>query len=289
MRKIPFDIEKDFVKIGFSVPMNISRMLTGSASENYHIKNSDGDFLVKILKNPLDSKSLLNNLLATSGEKFCPFLLSVKKLNNKDFFVFKWIEGKNIFLDKLSDENFKNLILSYKIFLSVINKKVKKEILFKPTLQEKYNKIKNLSVLMRHELNEIKKDLNYEPKLQVIHGDLNYKNLIFNKGKFQSFLDFQEFSWGIPTEDLIRLILTNAEQHRFFRKKFTVNLLKMVMENTSYSKEEWFYGLNIFILTKYEKKLRKKGLIKNISIIRCNILYKQIRKEISLFWSSKKI
>lgn len=285
MTKLPFKIEKDFAKIGFSCPMDVSCMQTGSASENYHIKNDDGDFLVKILKNPLDSKSLLNNLLATSGEKFCPFLLFVKKLNNRDFFVFKWIEGKNIFLDKLPTKEIENLIKSYKFFLSILNKKIKAGVLVNPTLGERYRKIKTPSIFMQRELNQIKLCLTFKPKLQVIHGDLNYKNLIFKEGKFKSFLDFQEFSYGCPTEDLMRLILTNAEQHKYFRGKFTVNLLKIVMENTSYSKDEWFYGLNIFILNKYERKLRKKGIKMILSVIRCNLLYSRIRKEISSYFS----
>ena len=160
--------------------------------------------------------------------------------------------------------------------------------MFEPTLQEKYNKFQCSSIWIRKELNEIKKSLDFKPKLQVIHGDLNYKNLIFQDGKFKSFLDFQEFSWGCPTEDLIRLILTNAEQHNFFRKNYTLKILKIMMENTDFSKEEWLYGLNVFILTKYGRKLKKQNLVKMFSIYRCSFLYEEIRRAITLFFDTKK-
>ena len=209
MEKLPFNIETDLEKIGLSKPIKITCMVTGSASDNYHVKNKDGDFLVKILKYLLDKDRLLYNSIMISGEKFCP------------------------------------------TFLSTINKKIKEMVYPAVSLEDRLKQIRYFPFFVNKQILEIKKDLSYKPNLKIIHGDLNYKNLIFRNGKLESFLDFQEFSWGCPTEDLIRLLITNAEQHNFFRVNYTLRLLKIMLENTNFSKEDWIYGLNVFILIRY--------------------------------------
>ncbi len=285
MEKLPFNIETDLEKIGLSKPIKITCMVTGSASDNYHVKNKDGDFLVKILKYLLDKDRLLYNSIMISGEKFCPTFLLKKEFYPFTVLVFKWIEGENIFLEKLSDTSFKNFIFSYQTFLSTINKKIKEMVYPAVSLEDRLKQIRYFPFFVNKQISEIKKDLSYKPNLKIIHGDLNYKNLIFRNGKLESFLDFQEFSWGCPTEDLIRLLITNAEQHNFFRVNYTLRLLKIMLENTKFSKEDWIYGLNVFILIRYKRKLKRKALKGMFSIIRCNFLYQKIRKEIFLFFA----
>ena len=78
--------------------------------------------------------------------------------------------------------------------------------------------------------------------MKIIHGDFHFKNILFKNNQLQSFLDFENFRYGCPTEDFIRLILTNAEQHNFFRVKYTLKLLRLMMQETPYSKQDLWTG-----------------------------------------------
>ena len=101
--------------------------------------------------------------------------------------------------------------------------------------------------------------------------------MIFHQGKLSSFLDFECLTWGCPTEDFMRLLLTNAEQHIFFRERYTLKLLKTILRQTHFSKQEWFYGMDVFVLQKYRKKLKHRNFLKTLGLYRCNHLYRKIR------------
>ena len=271
----------DFTKIGLAAPTKIAKMTTGSSSWNYYIQNKDGEFLIKFLRNGHPEKEKLQkNLKSLSGIKNCPVFLFETTYQDCHVFVFKWVEGKSCFLEKLSSESFKELIHSYLEFSDKINKN--KPAIITPFygLREAFNEIKKPIFFIKKELKEIEKDLSYHPNLRVIHGDFHFKNMIFKGEKLQSFLDFEEFRYGCPTEDLIRLIMTNAEQHNFAREKYTLTLLKQMIEETPYTKEDWLYGLDSFVLWKYRKRLNKRTPRQLFMLFRSNPLYHKIRQKI---------
>ena len=128
-------------------------------------------------------------------------------------------------------------------------------------------------------------DLIHQYPLQIIHGDFHYKNLIFQNSDLKAILDFEEFRYGYPTEDLIRLIFTNIEQRPFYmkRKAVLLRLLRHIIENTQYSKHEWLLGLNAYFLAKYEKKMKKyehKKIFTFFSLWRSGVLFCNARRMI---------
>lgn len=273
----------DFTQIGLANPEKTVRMGTGSASLNYYVKNKDGEFLVKFLPNNRPMEKFRKNLTKISGLKNAPVFLYETAFQDYHVFVFKWIEGKYVFLEKLSENGFRELIRAYLNFSQEINENP--PIVVDPV----YDMTKAVvsftpPFFIKGELEKIKKDLSYTPPphMKIIHGDFHFKNILFKQDGFQGFLDFETIRYGLPTEDLIRLILTNAEQHNFFREKYTLNLLKIMMEETPYSKEEWLYGLDSFILLKYQKRIihKKNSLRQKFLMFYNNFLYSKVRRTI---------
>ncbi|MBR6232117.1 MAG: aminoglycoside phosphotransferase family protein [Alphaproteobacteria bacterium] len=271
----------DFTQIGLKKPQEIIPMETGSCSLNYYVKNEDGEFLVKLKNTPKRKELLSNNLKDISGNAFCPTLLFEKQAWGYRVFVLKWIQGKNYFLEKLSSKTLKQIISAYLSFLTLINKNKTRELLPQKRPIEYYEKIQSPYSFLKTDLSAIQKDFSYQPTFQIIHGDFHFKNIIIKEGELQSFIDFENFRLGIPTEDLIRFLLTNAEQHRFFRTRYTVNLLKFFIQETPFSREDWLYGLDLFVLEKYAKRLRKKSVQQGIKLYYCNLLYRKLRSVIN--------
>ena len=270
----------DFTKIGLKTPERVIPMTTSSASTNYYVKNQDGEFLVKFKTNQKRINFLLENYRETSGHAFCPQLLFEKQIDNIHVFVTKWIDGQSYFLEKLPLKTLKEITTAYLSFIKLINKNKDKTIMPAEIPSEFYKKIQSPYRFMLPELRAVQSDLSYHPTLQIIHGDFHLKNIIIKDGNLKSFIDFESFQLGIPTEDLIRLLLTNAEQHRLFRTGYTVRLLKFLIHELPFSKEDWPYGLDIFVLAKYAKKLKKKNLLGYISLYRCTLLYHKLRQVI---------
>ena len=270
----------DFTQIGLKKPTEVVPMDTGSCSVNYYVKNEDGEFLVKLKKDPIRIKLLSDNLKDISGKPFCPTLLFEKKsFCGYHVFVLKWISGKSYFLEKLPRKTLKQIINAYLSFLALINKSKDKEKnrMPKKDALEFYEKVQRPYFFMKSELAAIKQDLSYRPAFQIIHGDFHFKNIIIKDGEFQSFIDFENFRLGIPTQDLIRLLLTNAEQHRFFRTGYTIDLLKFFIQETPFTKQDWLYGLDFFILEKYIRRLKKRNVLQWIKLYYCTLLYHKLR------------
>ncbi len=280
----------DFNALGLKTPTKIAQMHTGSASTNYYIQNEDGEFLIKCIFSTQQKERLLTNLKRTEKCNNCPHFLFEKKLGKGYALVFKWIEGESYYLEKLPEKEFIHLIQSYLSFLTSINtEKTTQNILPAVQTLQLYEKIVAVAPHLRtiqKELKNIKEDLSYHPKMCVIHGDFHYKNILFKNNHLQSFLDVAELRHGCPTEDLMRLLITNAEQHHLIRKKYTLKLLEIMIKNTPYSKEDWLYGLDAFVLNKY-LRLLKPNIRRYVMLSRCSILYSQIRSQIHSYFSKQ--
>jgi len=279
----------NFQAIGVKEPTKIAKMNTGSCSVNYYIRNEDGEFLIKLIaKSRKDQKDrLLNNLKHTHQKDHCPHLLFKKDLPDAYALVFEWIDGSSYFLEKLPPDTFRQVISAYLDFSQTINRAPIKGILPAATPAGFYAEIKKRPFFLKKEFAEIQQDLSYHPKMQTIHGDFHYKNILFKGNKLQSFLDFENLRHGCPTEDLLRLILTNADQHKVFRTGFTVKLLRLLMQNTPYSRADWLYGLNKNVLRKYVKKLKKYSFCQALVLFRCHFLHRRLRQEINAYFDKR--
>ena len=277
----------DFKAIGIKEPIKIAKMNTGSCSANYYVKNEDGEFLIKLIdKAKKDRRNqLLNNLTYTNKQKYGPCFLFQKELKDTYALVFKWIEGDSYFLEKLPRKTFEQVIKAYLAFSDTLNGMEIKGILPAETVSDFYAKIQTKPFFLRGELNDIEHDLSHQPEIKIIHGDFHYKNILFKNNQLQSFLDFENLRYGCPTEDLMRLILTNADQHKVFRVGYTVKLLRAMMQNTPYTRKDWLYGLDRCILKKYVKKLKKDSWIQRIVLFRCHFLHRRLRQEINTYFA----
>ena len=84
------------------------KMKTGSASINYKIQGKDA-FLIKVVskENYANSQFIVENLKSCGNFNLKPILLKEISYQNNDILIFKWIDGKSVFIDKLNDEKLK--------------------------------------------------------------------------------------------------------------------------------------------------------------------------------------
>lgn len=243
------------------------RMATGSCSVNYRLQAKRGFYLIKFIAQarvPRDRRERVwHNIRALSDFDLGPHLALQTTFTHGpwDILVLKWVNGQSVFINQLDNQHLDDLIAAY-LDMTDTFQEHKSEMHVAPGDD------------WLHIYNTLHTDKRYHPILQdmdakdliyrdhltsVIHGDFHYKNLIFQGQDLSGILDFEELKIGYPTEDLIRLILTNKEHHCFIypgKLRFTLRLLKHLIEKTSYTRHQWMLGLNAFILTKGYKKFR---------------------------------
>lgn len=263
------------------------KMKTGSASINYKIQGKDA-FLIKVVskENYANNQFIVENLKSCGNFNLKPILLKEISYQNNNILIFKWIDGKSVFIDKLNDEKLKKLEQHYIFFIENIKKN--KFILPARHLKDSYDNLLNSSIFGNRFVKKVlcqmqSSDLIHQYPLRIIHGDFHYKNLIFQNSDLKAILDLEEFRYGYPTEDLIRLIFTNVEQRPFYmkRKAVLLRLLRHIIENAQYSKHEWLLGLNAYFLAKYEKKMKKyerKKIFTFFSLWRSGVLFCNARR-----------
>ena len=94
-----------------------------------------------------------------------------------------------------------------------------------------------------------------------IHGDLNWRNILYSGGKVSAFLDFESMRLGLAAEDLLRIPLHAMERTRFWcakRMRKLESVLARIVEKAEYPEEDWLAALSIYIKRK-ESKRTKKG------------------------------
>ena len=133
----------DFKIIGIKDPTKIAKMNPGSCSVNYYVKNEDGEFLIKLINKSYkkEKNQLVKNLKHTKQKEYCPCFLFEKKLKDYYAIVFKWIEGKSYFLEKLSTTTFKQVIAAYLNFSKSVNNMEIKGILPAVNISDLYSRV----------------------------------------------------------------------------------------------------------------------------------------------------
>ncbi|MCQ2913948.1 MAG: phosphotransferase [Alphaproteobacteria bacterium] len=255
---------------------NLSKIEVKSATNNYKAEIVDNgkasNILVKLLPHKLfyEREIISANINSIHFGNEVHFLFNTDK---KDFIfenylilIFNYISDATLKdMHSLSNEEALDLI---KFYIKFSNSLTPNEFIRNP----KYNshKIEMMRQANNYFVNKLMAKMNPEDMeineslCQIIHGDLNYKNIFFKNEKVYSFLDYEDFRMGYPTEDLIRCFMTCYEKQSLFsflkRKKILKNL-KIVVENSNYSKHQWLYALNSYISRKLRTKLKKRYFI----------------------------
>lgn len=252
----------------------------------YRLKliNSNETYFLKIINN----NNLKNQLFAN---KIGSYLLTNKikapvikkkiidKKINKVFILYDYIEGKyvninnkNIYLLGSNLYKFHKVIKKFSLKFKIKENSDKKIKLFKKILNQKYINNYKFSEKLMKVLKNPKNKLyfeNLEKNQQIIHGDLNYKNLLMNKDKEIIFLDFEDmqYSYHNPLLDLATIIERFIMISKNKNKKDLINsLLYGYFGNKSqinYKKKEIYYLLKSFSLKSiltliYQKKQNDK-------------------------------
>jgi len=270
----------DLCKLGFTHVECVRPIYTGLMSVNYYIKCEQGEFLVKQILNNTHARQqkLLANLNSSRTFPMGPHFLRKIEVEDGCFFIFNWVHGKHILLDKLSPQNFKEFLSRYMEFISAIKENAYTQPAY--ALEENLRTIPPKYPFVQQDMDAILQDLSNPVHLQVIHGDFHFKNILFQDGHLKALLDFEDLRFGCPTEDLMYLLISNTERHLFYHTKRTLKLLEVMMEQTPFSKQDWLRGLDVYIVKRYSRKLAKKHLTlyKRLALWRNSMLYRHIRR-----------
>ena len=98
---------------------------------------------------------------------------------------------------------------------------------------------------------------------RVIHGDLNYANVLFDWNEVSVFLDFEMVRRGLPTEDLVRGFIHRSERLPLFachRRRRLAERFAWVVAATPYAKEDWRLAIESYRRRKAEQRRMRHRL-----------------------------
>ncbi len=176
----------------------------------------------------------------------------------------RWIDGSLRYPDDLSDADIDAFLSAHSAFLDGLVDDgeilpARDPLAAKRSLAGRFKTAGAASLL--RELKLMDDDaLQLAPgELRIIHGDLHWENFRFKGGAVSGFLDIEELRFGTPAEDLVRYIVCRAEHLRWFELAKTRRLLEVFAQfvrRTRYSRREWLFAVNGYLLRKLEKKVR---------------------------------
>lgn len=282
-----------------NIPMTIRRVDVGAASYNFIITMPDRRVFCKILKSKNEEKikRLMTNLNAFEQTSYCPRILAPAfKFNGMNGLLIEYKDGQALDADDFSLETCRAIVQAYHIFdecpppvysflLPMLDlPSLKKEVILKLKAQKTcflYGwLIRKISLFFERIPDEMLAEKTQW--LQVIHGDLHAKNLLFKGTELSSFLDLEELRFGYPTEDWCRLILCAMERLMlpFHRRIFLRKQIQTFQSLLDFSKEEWDLGYYSFLLVKMAKlvsKSRKMTFWKSVKFMMLiNLLNKEV-------------
>lgn len=291
-------LEKDVLK---ETVLSIRQFNKGASSHNYWVQTKTDSFLIKLAwKHKKEGIERLSKIIHTLSQNKQLAIARILCVNGKLFFkyqksygfVLEYIHGKSLPSYEMGERHFQQVLHGYSFFTetkwddpSILLpaydfEKMCSSCLNRCALLLKSVKNKTINYLLHQlilQLNEIQSTpLQLKEKnITVIHGDFHNNNLLFNKEKLMSFLDFEDVGLGYATEDLMRFILCLTERLPIFvtRDSYIIEWLELANKRFSFTKEEWIIGLNSFTLQKIKKVLTQ---------IKPTSSFKQIKKLIML-------
>ena len=93
----------------------------------------------------------------------------------------------------------------------------------------------------------------------IIHGDCHWENMRFKGGRISGFLDIEELRFGTPAEDYIRYIACSEEHLKWWnawRSGQIVSTFRRIVARTSFTRNEWLFAINGYLLRKIGKKAK---------------------------------
>jgi len=180
----------------------------------------------------------------------------------------KWIPGGGRGPKELPDGELDSFLAAYAEFLSQLSNDgailpVRDYLTLKRTLLERLRG-GNAQGIVR-ELNEMRDDtltLAAEHR-RIIHGDLHKGNLRFDGGAVSGFLDLEELRFGTPAEDLVRYVVCSEEHRRWYDlhgRRRLLGAFRRILTRTSYTRGEWMFAINGYLLRKLAKKVKSNHL-----------------------------
>jgi len=122
----------------------------------------------------------------------------------------------------------------------------------------------------------------------VIFGDFHHGNFVFRDGRVHRFFDLESFSYGCPTEDLVRYY-TCAFEHLplggFGYRRRLLRSFETAVRHLPYSKADWLLALDAQILRKCEGYSEADlGLWRVVNLLLRVRLYRDMKKVV---WQCK--
>lgn len=180
----------------------------------------------------------------------------------------KWIPGRGLDPDELSDGELDAFLAAYDKFLSCLYDDgaimpVRDGLALKRVLSERLRGGNAPEIVS--ELNDMPDDsLALAPgSRRIIHGDLHKGNFRFADGAVSGFFDLEELRFGTPAEDLVRYVVCSEERRKWYDlsgRRRLLGAFRRIVARTSYSRAEWMFAINGYLLRKLAKKVKSNRL-----------------------------
>ena len=262
------------VEDGYGVSVRSLEALDGHAhSFNFRAKTADGEvFEVKCF--PATHEERLKRLLAHTAPLDNP-LAATRLFGGKvvgfgrwKVMALRWVPGEERGPEELSDAEEDAFLSAYAEFLSGLSDNgavlpARDGLALKRSLLERLRG-GNAPEIVR-ELEAMPDDtLTLAPeRVHIIHGDLHSGNFRFRDGAVSGFFDLEELRFGTPAEDLVRYVVCREEHRRWYDLHGRRRLLaafRRILARTSYSRAEWMFAINVYLLQKLAKKVKSNRL-----------------------------
>jgi homoserine kinase type II len=255
----------------------------GSINENYDLKTSKGNFVIKMLSINKETRIWLEKQLELEV-KVLDFIIKNKfeykvieplrnrkgrilsEINNQKLWLYRKIEGsvdKEITKEKTNEEI--RCIAKYHRLISKFKHKEKKN--DGSWFFKKYEEMKKVPInnstdrLMIENLPEFEKILKAMLKIKfrgkemvIIHRDFHFGNLLLDKGKIKGIIDFDNVEYAPKISDLAMIIRDNCIN----KEKFDMGKLKEIIKEyeksnklTKRERKRIYYSPLMFLCDKF--------------------------------------
>lgn len=273
-RDFQLDDLKRVLESGYGVSVRTLSPLPGHAhSLNFKAETADG--LVFAAKGfPAKANAMSARLLAHTASPQTPLAVTrlfdgkVLPFGDWNIMALRWIPGTMRYPDRLGENEMDAFLSAYAAFLDGL----RDDGGILPLRDAAACKKRLLNRLRDGNADEIRRavagipdeELSLPPStVRIIHGDLHWENFRFLNGKVAGFLDLEELRFGTPAEDLVRYIICRAEHQRWYDfggRRRLLGVLARFLEKTPFSREEWLFAIDGYLLRKLEKKIKSNRI-----------------------------
>lgn len=249
--------------------------LDGATTLNFKAERESDGFAFAVKCVPLRKRaayeSTLRQLDALAGTKAVSRLFPgrIRKFGDYDIVCLSWCEGERLFPDQLTDEQADALVDDYLAFSAVLQQSEPSVPTadFKALRQQALDRCRGLWArgvrkLIDTDLAEDRITLRAE-RARLVHGDFHHGNFLFRDGRISGIFDFENITWGYPTEDFIRYFVCASEHLRWYnqhRKRRILRMFRRIVLRAPYGSAEWEAALDRLLMEKVSRKAADYGL-----------------------------